>query len=212
MYIANGADYDGNAGVTRHMGQLMVNKGDSGTDYAHMAMDSGGNLYVTAHNAGNSGVALVADHNTSWPEVDLTGVSAGPWGIAWDSVDSRLYVASMNTDKTAVITTATFPSTPGTITAPAGLAMLAVDSRARLLFATEWQGDACSSQGGRLFIYDLGAEAWFDPVLTLGSNPDQGIAIDTSRRRLYVTNRCSNSLSVVEYGSVVYLPLILKDA
>jgi hypothetical protein len=118
----------------------------------------------------------------------------------------------MNTDKMAVITTTTFPSTPGTTLAPAGLAMLALDSKARLLFATEWQGTACSSQGGRLFIYDLGAEEWLSTVLTLESNPDQGIAIDTSRRRLYVTNRCSNSLSVIEYGTHVYLPLIMKKA
>jgi YVTN family beta-propeller protein len=212
VYIANGADYDGKANVTRHPGQLVVNSGDSGTDYAHMALDSEGEMYVTAHNAGNSGVTLVGEHDTNWPEVDLTGVSAGPWGIAWDSVDQRLYVASMNTDKMAVISTTTFPSTPGTILAPAGLAMLALDSKARLLFATEWQGTACSSQGGRLFIYDLGAEEWLATVLTLESNPDQGIAIDTGRRRLYVTNRCGNSLSVIEYGTHVYLPLVMKKA
>jgi hypothetical protein len=119
----------------------------------------------------------------------------------------------MNTGKMAVISTTTFPSTPSTILAPAGLAMLALDPSVRLLFATEWQGTDCNSQGGRLFIYDLEAEEWLSTVLTLESNPDQGIAIDTGRRRLYVTNRCSNSLSVIEYGiAPIYLPLIMKEA
>jgi YVTN family beta-propeller protein len=214
VYIANGADYNDHASVTQHPDQLIVNSGDSGTDYAHMAFDSQGKLYVTAHNYGNSGVAHVGADGVAWDKVDLTG-SLGPWGIAWDEISDQLFVAAMDSGNLAVVETAPFAyvdviEPPE----PASLAMVAIDPDRRLLFVTQNQVTDCSSSGDpeKLYIYDLLAESWLAVTVTLGQDPDQGIAIDTNRRRLYVTNRCSDSLSVIEYGaSPTYLPLIVKE-
>jgi DNA-binding beta-propeller fold protein YncE len=215
VYIANGADHDGKANVTRHEGVLIVNSGDSGTDYAQMAIDSQGKLYVTAHNAGNSGVALVGDNDTNWPKVDLTD-SQGSWGIAWDPVGNRLYAAAMDGGNLAVISTTPSFTYTKVISPPetASLAMVAIDPNRRLLFVTQHQTTDCnpSTDGNpeKLYIYDLQAESWLTTTVTLGQDPDKGIAIDTDRRRLYVTNRCSNTLSVIEYGVYLYLPIIMR--
>jgi YVTN family beta-propeller protein len=187
------------------------NQGVTAQDYAHIVVDTWGNKYVTSHYMDSRRVTLVGNDNEEWTTYVDTGI-AGLWGIAWDPVGDYLYAAGMDGGKIAKVRRAPLTNF-GAIDTPvaASLAMVAVDPAERLLFVTEWQGSACSGSGGRLFIYDLEAGDWLTTTLTLGSNPDQGMAIDTSRKRLYVTNRCSDTLSVISYGREykVYLPLIL---
>jgi DNA-binding beta-propeller fold protein YncE len=189
------------------------NQGVTAQDYSHIAIDSGGNKYVVSHYTDSRRVTLVGNDNEEWTTYVDTGL-AGLWDIAWDPVGDRLYATAMDAGKIAKVDRSSLANVEA-IDPPvaASLAMVAVDPDERLLFVSEWQGSACSSNRGRLFIYNLEAGEWLTTTLTLGSNPDQGIAIDTGRKRLYVTNRCSNTLSVVSYGREykVYLPLIVAE-
>jgi YVTN family beta-propeller protein len=190
------------------------NQGVTGQDYAHLVIDTWGNKYVTAHNGGSDRqVNLVGNDNEEWTtHVDT---ARGLWGIAWDPVGDKLYAAAMDAGKVAKVRRDPLTYI-GAIDPPetASLAMVAVDPDERLLFVTQNQTTNCNplTDGApeKLYIYDLQAGDWFTTTLTLGQDPDQGIAIDTSRKRLYVTNRCSNTLSVISYGDAykVYLPLI----
>jgi DNA-binding beta-propeller fold protein YncE len=206
VYFANGSGCPDFNCVGRIGYPHMNNQGVTGQDYAFLAADSAGKIYVTAHNGGDSGVARVDGNMVGdWPKVRLTS-SQGPAGIAWDSVDQRLYVASMDGGNLAVVKTNPF-QIDKVIKPPevASLALVAIDSNARLLFATQNQTTAtCNplTNGApeKLYIYDLQSKSWLTNTLTLGQDPDGGIAIDTSRKRLYVSNRCSDTLSVISYS------------
>ena len=107
----------------------------------------------------------------------------------------------------------------------ASLRMAAIDPFMNLVFVTQ---DDLNTMGSdpthhhdptpameKVFIYDTETESWASDFIsmTVQQDPERGIAFDLGRHRLYVSNRRSNTVTVIqEILCDNYMPVIMKPS
>jgi len=101
--------------------------------------------------------------------------------------------------------------------------MVAVDPIQNLVFVTQDDTDTTggspshdgppSPQMEKVFVYDPETGDWVDELeIPVQQDPERGIAFDPARRRLYVSNRISDTVTVIQAIRKVYLPIIMKSS
>ncbi len=64
----------------------------------------------------------------------------------------------------------------------------------------------------KVFVYDPEANDWVGELeITVQQDPERGIAFDPVRHRLYVSNRRSDTVTVIQMIRKLYCPLIMKS-
>jgi DNA-binding beta-propeller fold protein YncE len=99
--------------------------------------------------------------------------------------------------------------------------MVAVDPIQNLVFVTQEDVKGGTPPGDgdpdpemeKVLIYDPETNDWVDELeITVQQDPERGIAFDPVRRRLYVSNRRSDTVTVIQAIRQVYLPFIMKSS
>jgi YVTN family beta-propeller protein len=179
---------------------------------AHIAVKEASNLlYVTNHD----GTVSVIDGSTREVTETIPLNLQDLWGIAVDQSTGYVYAASYTSgDKLGIINpddTYTFTEklVPG-----AALRMVAVDSYDKLVFVTQDEPNASpTGDPEHVFVFDAETGDWVEKLkITVQQDPERGIAFDPARRRLYVSNRRSDTVTVIQIIGKVYLPIIMKSS
>ncbi|MDH4138258.1 MAG: YncE family protein [Anaerolineae bacterium] len=186
---------------------------------AHIAVKEASNLlYVT----NESSVSVI---NGSTREVTKS-IPLGLqdlWGIAVNQSTGYVYAAPTSSgDQLGVINpddtyTVTEKLVPG-----AALRMVAVDPSQNLVFVTQDDTNTTGSSSShddpptpqmeKVFVYDPETGDWIDELeITVQQDPERGIAFDPVRHRLYVSNRRSDTVTVIQTIRKVYLPVVMKS-
>ncbi|MFB0537721.1 MAG: YncE family protein [Anaerolineae bacterium] len=178
---------------------------------AHIAVKEASNLlYVTNH----GGTVSVIDGSTRTVTEELQLNLEDLWGIAVDQTTGWVYAAARTGGELGRIQpndTVTDSIKPDP---PASLGMVAVDSYNQLVFVTEDEPDA-SPTGAleHVLVFDAEAGDWVDEFeITVQQDPERGMAFDPVKNRLYVSNRISNTVTVIgESVGEIYLPIIMRS-
>jgi YVTN family beta-propeller protein len=177
---------------------------------AHIAVKEASNLlYVT-----NESTVSVINGSTRMVTKEIPLNLQDLWGIAVNQTTGYVYAASYTSgDKLGVINpddTYTFTEklVPG-----AALRMVAVDSDNNLVFVTKDEPDASpTGDPEHVFVFDAEAGDWADELeITVQQDPERGIAFDPVRHRLYVSNRVSDTVTVIQTSRKLYFPIIMKS-
>jgi YVTN family beta-propeller protein len=183
---------------------VVIHTVDEGLPWpVHIAVKEASNLlYVT--NGGTTVSVIDGPTRAVTKEIDL-GLQ-DPWGIAVNQSTGYVYVAPhtsgdqlgvINPDDTYTVTEKLVPG--------AALWMVAVDPNQNLVFATEGDGQT-------VFVYDPETGKWVDELeITVQQDPERGIAFDPVRHRLYVSNRMSDTVTVIQGTRKIYLPIIMRS-
>lgn len=189
----------------------------SNRQLSHVAVNEAANrVYVTDHNYSDSRVWVIYD--ATCPVTDSIFLNLhSPWGIAVNQSTGWVYVATIDSGELARIgpdhsVTSTKPITPS------ALRMVAVDPDQNLVFVT--QDDTATTGGSdnndptpqmeKVFIYDPETNDWVGEI-TVQQDPERGIAFDPVRHRLYVSNRISDTVTVIQTIRKLYFPIIMKS-
>lgn len=177
-----------------------------GTEPANIAIDTGLNkAFVSLHGSGR--VAAISSTGTV-TSIDV--YSAGPYGIAVDTVRKLVYVATIDTFRIAVVnaSTNTFLGWAEIRRLPNGepvpLRMIAVNPNIGTsghVFVTTVAGD-----GGwnKVLTLPKGWPEYFARPYALDANtPREGILIEGVNKRVFVTARGDNKLAVFQDGEPV---------
>jgi YVTN family beta-propeller protein len=206
IYVAN---YGGNSvtvldGDTRALITTVTVPGE--TEPAHIAVNPVTNkAYVAYHGSGKVGAI---DGGTN--DIHIIDIySAGPYGITVDTVRHLIYVATIDSHRIVAIDGvsdtylgwAEFHKDQDPAQ-PAPLRVIAVNPNLGAsghLYATTVAGD-----GGfdRFFAIPKGWDEDFHRpyAIDVGNSPREGIAVNLSNNRVYVTARGSNRLTILEDG------------
>jgi YVTN family beta-propeller protein len=178
---------------------------------AHIAVKEASNLlYVTNH--GNGTVSVINGHTRAvTKEINLN--LPNPWGIAVNQNTGWVYAAATTGGKLGriqpndIVTDAIEP------VPSAALSMVAIDSGNNLVFVTEDEPDASPTSAlEHVLVFDAEAGDWVDELeITVQQDPQRGIAFDPVRHRLYVSNRISDTVTVIQTMRKLYFPIILKS-
>lgn len=178
---------------------------------AHIAVKEASNLlYVTNHD----GTVSIIDGSTRTVTEPIDLGLQDLWGIAVNQSTGWVYAAAATGGELGRIQpndTVTDPIKPDPA---AALSMVAVDSGNNLVFVTEDEPDA-SPTGAleHVLVFDAEAGDWVDELeITVQQDPERGIAFDPVRHRLYVSNRISDTVTVIQTIRKVYLPIIMKSS
>lgn len=187
---------------------------------AHIAVKEASNLlYVT-----NSSTVSVIDGSTRTVTGEIPLNLDDLWGIAVNQSTGWVYAAATTAGELGRIQpndTVTDSIKPEP---PASLRMVAVDPIQNLVFVTQDDtnatGGSPSSHDGppspqmeKVLIYDPETNDWVDELeITVQQDPERGIAFDPVRGRLYVSNRISDTVTVIQAIRKVYLPIIMKSS
>jgi len=191
LYVANYGDATVSVLDTATLSVTRVITLPGGTEPAMVAANPvTGKVYVTLHGAG--ALAVITSATDSLLNiVDLH--SPGPYGVAVNSVLNRVYVASIDVGELVTLDGSErilVWRPPDACNGP--LRMVAVNENTGHVFVT------CAGES-RVVVFksdglgEIGA--W--PV---GSNPQEGILADPATDRVYVSNRDSNNLTVLQDG------------
>ena len=207
IYVAN---YGGNSvtvldGDTRALITTVTVPGE--TEPAHIAVNPGTNkAYVTYHGSGKVGV-IDGGNTNAISTIDI--YSAGPYGITVDTVRHLIYVATIDSHRIVAIDGvsdtylgwAEFHKDQDPVQ-PAPMRVIAVNPNLGAsghLYAT-----TVAEDGGfdRLFAIPKGWDEYFHRpyAIDVGNSPREGIAVNLSNNRVYVTARGSNRLTILEDG------------
>ena len=118
----------------------------------------------------------------------ITGLRPAPWGIAFDPVNERMYVANTAGDTVSVIDTTT-NEVIDTITVENGPAFLAYEPINRDIYVTSVDENTVS-------VIDTSTNDVIGNPIPVGSFP-AGITYDSVNHRMYVTNMADNTVSVI---------------
>jgi YVTN family beta-propeller protein len=209
IYVAN---YGGNSvtvldGDTRALITTVTVPGE--TEPAHIAVNPATKkAYVTYHGSGKVGV-IDGDTNAI-RMIDI--FSAGPYGITVDTVRNLIYVATIDSHR--IVAIGEKDGVPDKYLGwaefhkdqdppqPAPLRVIAVNPNLGAsghLYATTIADD-----GGfdRFFAIPKGWDEYFHRpyAIDVGNSPREGIAVNLSNNRVYVTARGSNRLTILEDG------------
>ena len=186
----------------------------SGRALSHVAVNADANkVYVTDHNYSDSRVFVIDGSTRTVTDTIFLNLHS-PWGIAVNQSTEYVYVAPVSSgDQLGVIKpddtyTVTEKLVPG-----AALRMVAVDPIQNLVFVTEDEPDASPTDDPEhVFVFDADAGDWADePEITVQQDPERGIAFDPVRHRLYVSNRRSDTVTVIQTIRKLYFPIIMKS-
>jgi len=177
-----------------------------GSQPANIAIDTGLNkAFVSLHGSGR-----IAAISSSGAVTSIDIFSAGPYGIAVDTVRKLVYVATIDTFRIAVVNASTnaflgwaeirrMPNGE-----PAPLRMVAVNASIGTsghVFATTSSGD-----GGwnKILVFSKGWPEFFSRAYAIDAYvPQEGILIEGINKRLFVTARAGNRLIVVKDGEPI---------
>jgi YVTN family beta-propeller protein len=170
---------------------------------AHIAVKEASNLlYVT--NGGDTTVSVIDGSTrevTEAIDVHLDDL----WGIAVNQSTGWVYAAALTGGELGRIQPNDTVTDPVKPVPPSSLGMVAVDPSQNLVFVTQ-------NDGQTVFVYDPEAGDWVDELeITVQQDPERGIAFDPVRHRLYVSNRISNTVTVIQTSRKLYFPLIMKS-
>jgi YVTN family beta-propeller protein len=186
---------------------------------AHIAVKEASNLlYVT----NESSVSVINGSTRTVTEAIPLGLQ-DLWGIAVNQSTGWVYAAATTAGELARIQPDDTVAVPVKPTPPAALRMVAVDPIQNLVFVTQDDTDATGGlpshdgpptpQMEKVLIYDPQTNDWVDELeITVQQDPERGIAFDPARRRLYVSNRISDTVTVIQAIRKVYLPIIMKSS
>jgi len=177
-----------------------------GSQPANIAIDTALNkAFVTLHGAGR-----IAAISSTGAVTSIDIYSAGPYGIAVDTVRKLVYVATIETFRIAVVDAGTngylgwaeirrMPNGE-----PAPLRMIAVNAgigTSGHVFVTTSTGD-----GGwnKILALSKGWPEYFSRAYAIDADvPQEGILIEGINKRLFVTARNGNKLVVVQDGEPI---------
>jgi YVTN family beta-propeller protein len=203
----------------------------TGGEPSHIAINSVRDLvYVTDHDTDDSNVIVIDGATRSYSQtIDLDPPypeMQAPWGIAVDSDTGWIYVATIDGGRLVRIRPTHTVSDAIETPIIASLRMAAIDPFLNLVFVTQ---DDLNTMGSdpdgshhapptaemeNVLTYDLETENWASDFITMPvqQDPERGIAFDTVRHRLYVSNRRSNTVTVIEETLCKdYMPIIMKS-
>jgi len=187
---------------------------------AHIAVKEASNLlYVT--NGGTIVSVIDGPTRTVTKEINLNLQDL--WGIAVNQSTGWVYAAATTAGELGRIQPNDTVAVPVKPVPPASLRMVAVDPIQNLVFVTQ---DDTNTTGGssshdgpptpqmeKVFVYDPETGNWVDELeITVQQDPERGIAFDPVRYRLYVSNRISDTVTVIQMIRKVYLPIIMKSS
>lgn len=140
---------------------------------------------------GNSYSVGVIDANTNGL-ADTIIVGACPWDVAVNPYTKKIYVVNMGYWTVSAISgyTNRVVATPWTDFRPT---MVAVNPYTNKIYVAD------HGSWNEVTVID-GATNTVIATLTVGTNPDDGIVIDTATNQVYVTKGSSNTLSVIQDG------------
>ena len=169
---------------------------------AHIAVKEASDLlYVTNHD----GTVSVIDGSTREVTKSIPLGLQDLWGIEVNQRTGWVYAAALTGGELGRIQpndTVTGPIKPEP---PSSLGMVAVDPSQNLVFVTQ-------NDGQTVFLYDPETGDWVDELeITVQQDPERGIAFDPVRHRLYVSNRISDTVTVIQTSRKVYFPIIMKS-
>ena len=187
---------------------------------AHIAVKEASNLlYVT--NSGANTVSVISGATRTVTKTVVLNVPK-PWGIAVNQSTGWVYVATESGGKLAWIQpndtdTGNIEPVP-----PATLRMVAVDPIQNLVFVTQDDTNTTGSspshddpptpQMEKVLVYDPETNDWVDELeITVQQDPERGIAFDPVKNRLYVSNRISDTVTVIQGTRKIYLPIIMRS-
>ena len=188
---------------------------------AHIAVKEASNLlYVT--NSGANTVSVISGATRAVTNEIVLNLPK-PWGIAVNQNTGWVYVATESGGKLGriqpndTVTDAIEPDPPS------ALRMVAVDPAQNLVFVTQDDLNTLGDDPGgthhsppteemeKVFVYDPETGDWVDELeITVQQDPERGIAFDPVRHRLYVSNRRSNTVTVIQESIKFYFPIIMK--
>jgi YVTN family beta-propeller protein len=222
IYVAN----FGSNTVSMISGTSMIGTVADGFDGpAHIAVKNASNLlYVTNYGlaAGLGTTVKVVSGVTHEVTKTINLNLHGPWGIAVNQNTGWVYVATVSSGELGriqpndTVTGSVKPEPPAT------LRMVAVDPDQDLVFVTQDDTDTLGgspSHDGppspdmeKVFVYDPETNDWVNELeITVQQDPERGIAFDPVRHRLYVSNRISDTVTVIQTMRKLYFPIILKS-
>lgn len=187
---------------------------------SHVAVNADANkVYVTDHNPTGSKVFVIdGATRTHSATIDLP-MGQGPWGIAVNSETDWVYVATTDAGRLVRIRPTDTVSDAVEPPSPASLRMVAVDPDNNLVFVTQDDLNTLGTSGThhddptpemeKVFVYDPETESWVGEI-DVQQDPERGIAFDPVRHRLYVSNRRSNTVTVIQTSRKLYFPIIMK--
>jgi YVTN family beta-propeller protein len=179
---------------------------------AHIAVKEASNLlYVTSY----STVSII-DGSTRTVTKEIPLNLDDLWGIAVNQNTGWVYAAAATAGELGRIQPDDTVADAIKPEPPASLRMVAVDPIQNLVFVT--QDETATSpdpdpEGEHVFVYDPDTNDWVDELeITVQQDPERGIAFDPVRRRLYVSNGRSDTVTVIQIIGKVYLPIIMKSS
>ncbi len=160
-----------------------------GREPAHFAITDGEELFASMH--GNGEIVrlqngLVADH--------FYGIAA-PYGLAYEQSTNHLYVANRGPSHTVTV----LDGTSGMV-----LDALAIGQEPYVLALNAATGHLFVACGDRVKVYRTGDGALLAEI-AVPAGAEEGIAVDTTNNRVYVTSRSGHALSVIQDGADVEL-------
>jgi YVTN family beta-propeller protein len=176
---------------------------------AHIAVKEASNLlYVT----NDSSVSVINGSTRMVTEVIPLGLQ-DLWGIAVNQSTGWVYVAATTGGELALIRPNDTLSDSIKHEPVASMSMVAVDPGQNLVFVTEDEPDASPTSAlEHVLVFDAEAGGWVDELeITVQQDPERGIAFDPARHRLYVSNRISDTVTVIQTMRELYFPIIMKS-
>jgi YVTN family beta-propeller protein len=188
----------------------------SGRELSHVAVNVDANkIYVTDHEASDSNVFVINGITRTYSKTIDLPAGQGPWGIAVNQETDWVYVAAVDAGRLVRIRPTDTVSDYVPPPSPASLRMVAVDSDNDLVFVTEDETEAPPDPDGdpeHVFVFDAEAGDWVDEfTMDVQQDPERGIAFDPARHRLYVSNRRSDTVTVIQMIRELYFPIIMKS-
>jgi YVTN family beta-propeller protein len=194
---------------------------------AHIAVKNASNLlYVTnyglAAGTGNAVKVVSGATRAVTKTIDLN--LQGPWGIAVNQSTGWVYVATVSSGELGRIQpndTMTDAIKPSPVSPTHTMRMVAVDAAQNLVFVPQDDVTGGTPPGDgdpgpeleKVFVYDPETGDWVDELeITVQQDPERGIAFDPVRHRLYVSNRRSDTVTVIQtMMHELYFPIIMKS-
>ncbi len=153
-----------------------------GHEPSHFAVTSGEDLFASMH--GNGEIVRLRNGSIAG---HFYGITA-PYGLAYEPASGRLYVANRGPSHTVTVLNGTSGAVIGTVPLGQEPYVLALNPLTGHLFV------AC---GDRVKVYRTDTHALIaDIAVTTGA--EEGIAVDATTNRVYVTSRAGHAISVIQ--------------
>jgi YVTN family beta-propeller protein len=193
VYVAN---YGSNSitVINGHTHTTHLVSGYAGREPSHLVVHPGLNLIFVSDHA-SSTVSVIRGNDDTVIRTIMLPDLIDPYGIAIDSIRNRVYAAGISSRQMAILdaTTGDIVAIIGPLGAPTWMAVANPDTGH--VFVT---GSLGPDTPGHVYVYDAYTQGWLSPPLPVGSQPEQGIALDSTTGRIFISNSGSNSITVLQ--------------